>query len=582
MRWGLRRRDREFLGAEGLEVSDHEHGPASSAGDPTPGRMVSPLDAERQSRADALYHEARAIRQRDHERLRSLAEQSLELSRHPDSNGESYEAGQARALSMLAYFNAASGQCDAAISQAAEALGLLASHAASTVLGDIYEAMGWAHSCRGEFVDAIDALLRTQMVARETGDPGLLAMALGKMASVHRTTGHLRDAVDGHTQAMNIQRGLGDELNVALAQDSLARDYVATAEYDKALATVREALSYVKHNDAPDVATTVYTTAAIVFVATGDLDKAHDYATRGLELSRQRESIGEQCENLITLSRVGLRRRNYDAALTAAERALAVAQTHGRPIEEFRCQELLSEIQERRGDFAAALASYRRFHELEHARINEESETRIAHLRVEHQLESANKDAEIHRLRSLTLEREVEERRLAHTRLEAQASLDPLTGLYNRRHLAVIADELQAAMSRGDSVCLALFDVDRFKRVNDTYGHMTGDRVLVAVALLLGRNSRASDVPCRYGGDEFLVLLVGMDAEAAREAAERLRATVADATIEHDSAHLSITISVGVVCAPADGRTDLPTLIERADRALYSAKQTGRNRVVLA
>jgi diguanylate cyclase (GGDEF)-like protein len=155
-----------------------------------------------------------------------------------------------------------------------------------------------------------------------------------------------------------------------------------------------------------------------------------------------------------------------------------------------------------------------------------------------------------------------------------------LTGLYNRRHLSVLDEELRAAVSRQESACLVLFDIDHFKVVNDTHGHLAGDRVLVALARLLRRNSRASDVSLRYGGDEFLVLIVGMDGPLGSETAERLRNTVAETPVDSDGVEVRITISAGVACVPLDGSSDLQSLIDRADRALYAAKQMGRNRVV--
>jgi len=247
-------------------------------------------------------------------------------------------------------------------------------------------------------------------------------------------------------------------------------------------------------------------------------------------------------------------------------------------VEEYTCHELLSRIHEQRGDMDVALAEYRCFHDLEGARFNEESETRLVHLRVQHQLDSARKDAEIHRLRSLALEREVETRRIAQARLEAQASLDPLTGLYNRRHLEVLGAELGAVTGRGETACLVMLDIDRFKGVNDTHGHLAGDRVLVSIADLLVRNSREADIPCRYGGDEFLVLLAGMERHDGIDAAERLRAAVESTRIDFNGAEISVTISAGIACT--DQLTPLPTLISRADDALYAAKMAGRNRVV--
>ena len=224
---------------------------------------------------------------------------------------------------------------------------------------------------------------------------------------------------------------------------------------------------------------------------------------------------------------IALERERYDEALAAAEGSLAIAEKRGRSIEEFTCHELLSRIQEKRGDTAAALAHHRTYHELERVRVNEETATRLANLQVKHEVATARKDAEIHRLRSLALQQEVEQQRIAQTQLEAQASLDPLTGLFNRRHVSVLAEDLDRELVQGRQASVILFDIDRFKEINDTHGHFAGDRALVAIARLLRENARDSDTPVRYGGDEFLVLLSGTGTEKARDMAERLRLAIA-------------------------------------------------------
>lgn len=555
---------------------------ATGASGITRGDSFSPDPAERRTHADTLYREARALRHRDYDSLKVLAEESLELACQAEEHGEAYPLGRARALSLLAYHSAAIGESEAALAQATQALSFLNSTEPSAVLGDVYDAMGWALFSQGDFVEAVAMLLRAMHIAEELGDQALQAHALDKMSSVHGVTGHYQDALDGHLEALAIQLELGDEINVALVRNNLAFTYVAMGNYDLALEAAQESLACIEGKpNLPHAQTAVLDTLANIHREMGELDTAYQYVTRALLISRKHHSVRGQCDNLITLGRIELQRQRYSEALSAVTSALTMAEKYKRSVEEFTCHKLLAEIYERRGDALLALAEYRRFHELEQRRINEESETRIAHLRVEHQLDSARKDSEIHRLRSLALEREVEERRLAQARLEAQASLDPLTGLYNRRHLSVLSEELQAAAVRGEPACLALFDIDHFKLVNDTFGHLTGDRVLVSLALLLGRNSRASDIPCRYGGDEFLVLLVGLDGDTGAEAAERLRASVAAATIESDLKQIKVTISVGVACVQAGDDTDLSELIERADRALYAAKLEGRNRVVV-
>ncbi len=176
-----------------------------------------------------------------------------------------------------------------------------------------------------------------------------------------------------------------------------------------------------------------------------------------------------------------------------------------------------------------------------------------------------------------------------HERLKRVGLTDSLTGVNNRRFFdqRLLEEVGRARRSREPLACLFL-DVDHFKRVNDQYGHQTGDQVLRVVAGLIRDQLRASDVLGRYGGEEFAALLVNAPAPAALEIAERIRAVIADypfKTLEGES--LAATISIGVASlAQDDGETELEPLanelVERADQAVYCAKNQGRNRVVLA
>ncbi len=156
--------------------------------------------------------------------------------------------------------------------------------------------------------------------------------------------------------------------------------------------------------------------------------------------------------------------------------------------------------------------------------------------------------------------------------LNAETLTDPMTGLLNRRGLA---HALERASGRAFAV-LAL-DLDHFKRVNDTYGHAAGDRVLVELATIMRAQVRREDAPCRIGGEEFLVVMPGATAKAALAVAERIRA--ATAKREMPGGVGRITISIGVARCPDDA-PDAEKALERADQALYRAKRGGRNRVV--
>nr|WP_281378800.1 GGDEF domain-containing protein [Azospirillum oleiclasticum] len=167
-------------------------------------------------------------------------------------------------------------------------------------------------------------------------------------------------------------------------------------------------------------------------------------------------------------------------------------------------------------------------------------------------------------------------------RLRRLADRDELTGLYNRRAFMRTADEaLRHAQARGGDLSLVLFDLDHFKRVNDTHGHLVGDQVLRVAAETVMAALREADAPGRYGGEEFCVLLPGLGIPAALEVAERIRGSLEDVRIDTPTGPLRISASLGVA-GLAHGAASVPELLALADAALYRAKAEGRNRVVLA
>jgi len=162
------------------------------------------------------------------------------------------------------------------------------------------------------------------------------------------------------------------------------------------------------------------------------------------------------------------------------------------------------------------------------------------------------------------------------------AVTDELTGLNNRRFMeGQIIALVERSAAGGDPVAALMIDIDHFKKINDTYGHDVGDEVLREFAARLASNVRAIDLPCRYGGEEFTVIMPGASIEAAEKVAERIRLHVAGAPfrVAAGSELLNVTISIGV--AASMGEHDTPeALIKRADEAVYEAKAGGRNRVI--
>jgi diguanylate cyclase (GGDEF)-like protein len=168
--------------------------------------------------------------------------------------------------------------------------------------------------------------------------------------------------------------------------------------------------------------------------------------------------------------------------------------------------------------------------------------------------------------------------------LQEQATTDELTGLINRRKCMEIANsELKRALRFDHPLTVALLDVDRFKQINDRYGHAAGDKALVVVAAILQQTVRETDIAARLGGDEFILLLPETDSVSAHEVLERYRKALENQSIELDGNAISITVSIGIASLKKYNSTgdheQLKTLIERADQALYQAKNSGRNKV---
>lgn len=179
------------------------------------------------------------------------------------------------------------------------------------------------------------------------------------------------------------------------------------------------------------------------------------------------------------------------------------------------------------------------------------------------------------------LQVQIEEIERLQSALQELAVRDGLTGLYNRRYLdETLEREVSRARRDGHPLSLVMLDIDYFKRVNDTYGHQFGDEVLKALAVALSHDVRAEDVACRFGGEEFLILLPNMPLDAARVRAEAWRRSVEALSIVHGEFAVHFTISLGVAAYPEHGKTP-DDLTRCADLALYRAKHSGRNCVVV-
>ena len=169
---------------------------------------------------------------------------------------------------------------------------------------------------------------------------------------------------------------------------------------------------------------------------------------------------------------------------------------------------------------------------------------------------------------------------LLQSKLREQAIRDPLTNLFNRRYLEETLERELARATREDYfVCLIMIDLDHFKRVNDTYGHEAGDAVLKALASTLSEQCRRGDFACRYGGEEFVVVMPNINMNTAYERAESIRQALNSLDVPYGRYHITTTISMGIACYPIHGDTR-EAILRAADQAMYGAKEAGRDHIL--
>ncbi len=164
--------------------------------------------------------------------------------------------------------------------------------------------------------------------------------------------------------------------------------------------------------------------------------------------------------------------------------------------------------------------------------------------------------------------------------LAREVRTDALTGLYNYRHFSELLEhEVERSHRSGLPLALIMVDLDHFKRLNDSWGHEAGNKILVRVAQLLRQGVRRIDAVCRYGGEEMVIVLPGARLPRAVQVAERLRRCVESLRLEGDEEPIRVTASFGVTVLSSQGVTDAGALVAAADAMLYQAKEQGRNRV---
>lgn len=496
----------------------------------------------------------RLLRQGETVPARAAAERALSVL----AGGQQPDV-ESRARGVVAEALLVAGQLDAALEQATQSLSAAQGSGDGQTLAQAFRVLGDIHGELRLFDTAAQCLARAAKAAAPVDAADLRAEIHASLAhnaacaarlaaqAAPATAAELRgDAVDHGRQALALARRGNNLHGEALASLRLGQALLENGAIDAAAASALRA---------------------------SDLATAH----RFVPLGRGAELLAAG----IDLQRGAIER----AASRARAVALACAD-EGAAGTELDAWRLVYRATKAAGDFAGALSAHERMFELDDAirssvalararELTGTSETQNARLEAE----KARLEAELLRLKSRRLESEKRALEAQARELDRHANQDPLTGLWNRRH---IDDELPRmiadARDRGAPISVAIGDIDLFKSINDRFGHPAGDAVLCAVADLLRDNCRPSDTVARVGGEEFLLVLEDSDPRSAWLVCERLRRAIERHRWTDIDPELAVTISFGLSGPDVDG--EARAFLASADQNLYEAKRGGRNRVM--
>ncbi|HEY9063543.1 MAG TPA: GGDEF domain-containing protein [Burkholderiaceae bacterium] len=447
------------------------------------------------------------------------------------------------------------------------------------------------HASLVEVETALSDYYAALEIARRSTTPSPGIVAARELGEYHRRLGNFEDA-RRHGEDALLVAGRADAPQgvVASVAASLVHTYVAIGARDKA----RDLMSLLEADSGlPDPLGTRTDALALGYYVEGDAAKAGAL----IEAVAGRRDNGVSVFRSWLLARCHMRYGHWADANRIALKALALWSSAERPDHRYdlvKLYEVASECFEASGDSARALEHIRLLVAVRDRMLAFNLQSQYLELRLKHETArlrserdsavemQSESERDIARLRELN--RLLEARVLETTNLQAElrerSLRDPLTGLHNRRHLDEVApSRLELARRQQAPLCVVMIDLDHFKKINDRYGHHTGDEVLKEFARLVALRARKSDIVCRYGGEEFVMLLADIRTEDAVAMLEKLLIRFQESSIPADAETLrGCSFSAGVASFPADGES-LEALLRAADRRLYAAKAMGRARV---
>jgi diguanylate cyclase (GGDEF)-like protein len=454
-------------------------------------------------------------------------------------------------------------------------------------------AISFVHDKMGDLPRALDYQFRALEIDERTGDTSSRAATLRTIGIVFSQSGDPQTGLDYYRQSLALCDPQKDAVERGKTLNNIGINYKNLGRFDQAFAALTEAQDLFAAMGLPLHESATLNNLGLVQERLGDVKAAEATLRHACKLSETTGYRYGVAHASLGLGRLCFAQNRMDEARTWLETALAESEAHHIKATLYESHEALADYFDRAGDAARALYHHRRFHDLEREVMSEATSSQLRGLKMQFEVDAAKREAEAERERQAVLTRanaELQELNISLTeanlqktvlldQLERQTFEDALTGLANRRRLDQrLEEEFALSLRHNRPLAVAIADLDHFKLVNDRFSHAVGDAVLRTLAKLLRAQVRHTDLVARFGGEEFVLLLVETDATAALRVCEKLRESIQNHPWHLVHPDLTLTLSVGV-CA----NTKLASherMLAMADRNLYAAKASGRNRVV--